>query len=105
MKSVVTIISLSVLGCAAKDDHLAQVTAAITLGTIPSVTRAASELNKPITVQMGWVHHNQPTIVNGYVLLSGDGRHEIWDISGLGTIQTVPYQVNSTSFRKLADFQ
>jgi len=75
-----------------------------TRGTIPNVTRPSAELNQPITVQMGAIHHNQPTIIDGYVLLSGDGQHELWDISGLGTIQSIPYRT-STNFRQLWHIQ
>lgn len=50
-------------------------------GTIPNDPHPASELNQRISPIMGTRHHNQPTVVNGYLFLAGNAIHEIWDVS------------------------
>ena len=48
---------------------------------MPNRSYPASELFTQISPQLGERHHNQPTVVDGYLLLAGNGVHEFWDIS------------------------
>lgn len=50
-------------------------------GTIPNDPHPAGELYQRISPIMSNRHHNQPTVVNGYLFLAGNAIHEIWDIS------------------------
>jgi YVTN family beta-propeller protein len=49
-------------------------------GTLPSSTFAPDQLYRTISPPMGSVKHNQPSIVNGYLMLAGNAKHELWDI-------------------------
>ena len=50
-------------------------------GRVPNRSYPASELFTKISPQMGERHHNQPSVIDGYLLLAGNGVHEFWDIS------------------------
>ena len=50
-------------------------------GRIPSQSYPSNELFTKISPQLGERHHNQPSVINGYLLLAGNGVHEFWDIS------------------------
>ena len=50
-------------------------------GQIPNQPYRADELFTQISPQLSNRHHNQPSVINGYVLLAGNGVHEFWDIS------------------------
>lgn len=50
-------------------------------GTIPNLTYAPSELFKQISPKLSSLHLNQPSVYNGYLILAGNGVHEVWDIS------------------------
>ena len=55
--------------------------AAVPEGLIPNRAYPQDELYEQIGPQLGAHHHNQPTVVNGYLLLAGNGAHQFWDIS------------------------
>ena len=55
--------------------------AAATGGQVPNRSYPSSELFTQISPQMSDRSHQQPTVVNGYLLLAGNGVHEFWDIS------------------------
>ena len=48
---------------------------------LPSRTYSPDELWTIISPAMGADVHNQPSVVNGALLLAGNGRFELWDIS------------------------
>jgi len=50
-------------------------------GTIPNLTYTQAELFKQISPKLSSLHLNQPTVYNGYLILAGNGVHEIWDIA------------------------
>ena len=50
-------------------------------GVIPDRSYPSSEVLTRISPQLSDRHHNQPTVVGGYLLLAGNGAHEFWDIS------------------------
>ena len=50
-------------------------------GQIPNRSYPSNELFTKISPQLGDRHHNQPTVINGYLLLAGNAVHEFWDIS------------------------
>ena len=50
-------------------------------GQIPNRSYSSNELFRKISPQLSNRHHNQPTVINGYLLLAGNGVHEFWDIS------------------------
>ena len=50
-------------------------------GRVPNRSYPASELFTQISPQLGERHHNQPSVIDGYLLLAGNGVHEFWDIS------------------------
>ena len=50
-------------------------------GRVPNRSYPASELFTQISPQLGERHHNQPSVIDGYLLLAGNGAHEFWDIS------------------------
>ena len=50
-------------------------------GQIPNQSYPLDEVFTKISPQLGDRHHNQPTVINGYLLLAGNGVHEFWDIS------------------------
>lgn len=50
-------------------------------GTLPNNSYGPDKLYKIISPPMGSeVKHNQPSIVNGYLMLAGNAKHELWDI-------------------------
>jgi MYXO-CTERM domain-containing protein len=49
-------------------------------GTLPDNTYAPDKLYQLVSPPMGAVKHNQPSIVNGYLMLAGNAKHELWDI-------------------------
>ncbi len=55
--------------------------AAATGGQVPNRSYPSSELFTQISPQMSDRSHQQPTVINGYLLLAGNGVHEFWDIS------------------------
>ena len=55
--------------------------AAAAAGRIPSQRYPADELFTRISPQLSDRPHNQPTVINGYLLLAGNAVHEFWDIS------------------------
>ena len=50
-------------------------------GRIPNRSYPSNELFTKISPQLSDRHHNQPTVINGYLLLAGNAVHEFWDIS------------------------
>ena len=50
-------------------------------GRIPARTYPSNELYTKISPQLGARQHNQPTVINGHLLLAGNGVHAFWDIS------------------------
>lgn len=44
-----------------------------------------------VSPTMGDVHHNQPSVINGYLLLAGNAEHYFWDISD----PTAPVQLST----------
>ncbi len=48
---------------------------------VPNRSYAETELYTRISPQLGDRHHNQPTVIDGHLLLAGNGVHEFWDIS------------------------
>ena len=50
-------------------------------GTVPNRSYPRSEVLTQISPKLGDRRHNQPSVVNGYLLLAGNGAHEFWDIS------------------------
>ena len=57
------------------------ITAAAAEGQIPNRSYPSNELFTKISPQLSDRHHNQPTVINGYLLLAGNAVHEFWDIS------------------------
>lgn len=47
---------------------------------IPDRTYDADQQWQIISPQLGEDHHNQPSVVNGHLLLAGNARHEVWNI-------------------------
>ena len=50
-------------------------------GTIPDQSYSTALLHEIVSPQMGRVPHNQPHVVDGYLLLAGNGFHTFWDIA------------------------
>ncbi len=50
-------------------------------GRIPNRSYPSNELFARISPDLGDRHMNQPTVIDGYLLLAGNGVHEFWDIS------------------------
>ena len=50
-------------------------------GRIPDRSYPSAELYTKISPQLGASEHNQPTVINGHLLLAGSGVHEFWEIS------------------------
>lgn len=50
-------------------------------GTIPNVAYPADMYGQPISDTLVAAHHNQPTVLDGYLLLSGNATFSTWDIS------------------------
>ncbi len=50
-------------------------------GVIPNRSYLPSQVFKKISPAMSAAHHNQSHVVDGYVVIGGNGRHEVWDIS------------------------
>ncbi|MXY16082.1 MAG: PKD domain-containing protein [Acidobacteria bacterium] len=48
---------------------------------VPNRAYPSNELFTRISPQLGDRHFNQPSVVNGYLLLAGNAVHEFWDIS------------------------
>ncbi len=50
-------------------------------GTMPNLTYMATQVFTRISPQLSSLHLNQPSVFNGYLLLAGNGVHEVWDIA------------------------
>ncbi len=50
-------------------------------GHLPNQFYPANELFTRISPQLSDRHHNQPSVINGYLLLAGNAEHEFWDLS------------------------
>jgi len=50
-------------------------------GVLPSRSYAPDQRYQIISPPMGATHHNQPSVVNGHLMLAGNGEHTLWDIS------------------------
>jgi len=50
-------------------------------GTIPNLTYSSTQLFKRISGRITYRHLNQPSVYNGYIVLAGNGIHEVWEIS------------------------
>jgi len=50
-------------------------------GTIPNLTYVSTQLFKRISGRITYRHLNQPSVYNGYIVLAGNGIHEVWDIA------------------------
>ena len=50
-------------------------------GTIPNLSYLPEQEFTIISPEMANVSLNQPSVFNGYLILAGDGDHEVWDIS------------------------
>ena len=50
-------------------------------GRIPNQSYPSNELFTKISPKLGSRRHNQPAVIDGYLLLTGNGVHEFWDIS------------------------
>ncbi len=48
---------------------------------VPNRTYRADQLYQIISPQMGASDHNQPSIVDGLLLIAGNATHEVWDIA------------------------
>src|SRR5687767_12954379 len=60
--------------------------------TYPDRSWAADTVGRIISPRMGdGFHHNQPIAVGGALLLAGNGRHQLWDVSD----PTRPVQLSS----------
>ncbi len=60
-------------------------------GTLPNRAFAAEQHLQRISPDLGAEHHNQPMIVNGYLVLAGNASHQLWDISD----PTAPVRLSS----------
>lgn len=84
--------SLAVVGAAV----VAAVQALAVEGTIPNLAYPTNQLFKQISPQLSTRHLNQPSVFNGYLMLAGNGVHEVWDIANpyapqLKTTMTSPF--------------
>ena len=52
-----------------------------TVGIIPRQDFLPEEVGTVISPQMSDRHHNQPIVFDGFVILTGNAEHEVWDIS------------------------
>ena len=52
-----------------------------TTGAVPNQNFPSSEVGKMIGPQMSSLHLNQPIVFDGYAILTGNGVHEVWNIS------------------------
>jgi DNA-binding beta-propeller fold protein YncE len=50
-------------------------------GVLPDQAYTPDLLGKIISPQLGAEPHNQPSVVDGYLLLAGNGSHQLWDIA------------------------
>src|SRR5262245_58566041 len=50
-------------------------------GVIPNLTYSTNELFHQISPQMGSLAINQPSVLDGYLVLAGNAVHQVWDIS------------------------
>jgi YVTN family beta-propeller protein len=50
-------------------------------GIVPDQTYPSTLENHQIGPTLGAAHHNQPHIINGYLVLAGNAVHEFWDIT------------------------
>ena len=50
-------------------------------GVVPSRSYSPDAVDRVISPPMGKEAHNQPSIVDGYLLLAGNASHAFWDIA------------------------
>lgn len=50
-------------------------------GIIPNQAYPTNQLFKQISLQLTSLHLNQPSVYNGYLILGGNGVHEVWSIA------------------------
>ncbi len=50
-------------------------------GTIPNVEYPAQMYGQPLSDTLEYEHHNQPTVLDGYLLLSGNAAFSTWDLA------------------------
>ncbi len=50
-------------------------------GVVPDRSYPPSQVNTVISPDMGDDDHNQPSIIDGYLMIAGNAAHELWDIS------------------------
>ena len=52
-------------------------------GEIPNVEYPEEMHGQPVSPTLANVHHNQPTVLDGYLMLAGNARFSTWDVSNL----------------------
>lgn len=52
-------------------------------GTIPNVEYPQDMQGQAVSPTLANVHHNQPTVFDGYLMLAGNARFSTWDVSNL----------------------
>lgn len=52
-------------------------------GTIPNVEYPQDMAGQAVSPTLANVHHNQPTVFDGYLMLAGNARFSTWDVSNL----------------------
>jgi hypothetical protein len=50
-------------------------------GVIPNVEYPAELYGQPLSPTLAYEHHNQPTVLDGYLMLAGDATFSTWDIT------------------------
>jgi hypothetical protein len=54
-------------------------------GTIPNVEYPAEMQGQPLSDTLANAHHNQPTVLDGYLMLAGNATFSTWDIADPAT--------------------
>jgi len=52
-------------------------------GVIPNVEYPEDSHGQAVSPTLANVHHNQPTVLDGYLMLAGNARFSTWDVSNL----------------------
>lgn len=50
-------------------------------GVIPNVEYPATMQGQPLSPTLAYEHHNQPTVLDGYLLLAGNAKFSTWDLT------------------------
>jgi hypothetical protein len=67
-------------------------------GVIPNVEYPAEMYGQPLSPTLAYEHHNQPTVLDGYLLLSGNAAFSTWDLTDPAAPQLLAEFVSEHDF-------